>query len=74
MWDHVGLLRTEDGLAEALDTIRSLRDTAPTPVSVTEHEDANLLLIAEATASAALTRTESVGAHHLTVAPALIGA
>ncbi len=74
MWNHVGLLRTQDGLAEALDTIRSLRDATPTPVSLTDHEDANLLLIAEATASAALTRTESVGAHHLIVAPALIGA
>ncbi|MDP3951991.1 FAD-binding protein, partial [Microbacterium sp.] len=74
MWDHVGLLRTQDGLAEALGTIRALRAAGPVPATLAEHEDANLLLIAEATASAALTRTESVGAHHLTVAPALIGA
>lgn len=74
MWDHVGLLRTEHGLSEALDTIRALRAATPSPATLAEHEDANLLLLAEATASAALSRTESVGAHHLTAAPALIGA
>lgn len=74
MWDHVGLLRTEEGLAVALDTIRSWRAVASAPNTLAEHEDANLLLLAEATASAALARPTSVGAHHLTAAPALIGA
>lgn len=74
MWDNAGLLRTEDGLTEALDTIRSWRAAAPAPTTRAEHEDANLLLLAEATASAALARTESVGAHHLTASRALIGA
>jgi L-aspartate oxidase len=36
----------------------------PDPSTVAAHEDANLLLLAEATAAAALTRTESIGAHH----------
>ncbi|MGP6171596.1 L-aspartate oxidase [Microbacterium sp. A204] len=74
MWDRVGLLRTHEGLAEALETIRSWRVAAATPVSRSEHEDADLLLVAEATASAALARTESVGAHHVDHEPALIGA
>ncbi|MFS0893199.1 L-aspartate oxidase [Microbacterium sp. 179-I 3D3 NHS] len=64
MWDHVGLLRTEDGLRHALDTARSWSASAPEPRTIAEHEDANLLLLAEATASAALARTGSVGAHY----------
>ncbi|WP_194420048.1 L-aspartate oxidase [Microbacterium abyssi] len=74
MWDEVGLLRTRDGLTEALDTIRSWRAAAPHPTTSAEYEDANLLLVAEATASAALARPESIGAHHLDHEPALIGA
>lgn len=65
MWDHVGLLRSDEGLGDAVDTIRSWQAAAPRTVA--EHEDANLLLLAEATASAALARAESVGAHYRTV-------
>lgn len=64
MWDHVGLLRTDDGLRHALDTIREWRAASAPPLDVAAHEDANLLLLAEATASAALSRVDSVGAHH----------
>ncbi|WP_309102289.1 L-aspartate oxidase [Microbacterium sp.] len=71
MWDEVGLLRTDDGLTRALDLIQSWRTDLPAPRSVAQHEDANLLLLAEAAASAALARTESVGAHFRE--PALIG-
>ncbi|MCK2036239.1 L-aspartate oxidase [Microbacterium sp. SSW1-49] len=71
MWDHVGLLRTDDGLTHALDVIRSWRANGPAPRDVADHEDANLLLLAEETVSAALRRTESVGAHFRE--PALIG-
>ncbi|MEW1975425.1 hypothetical protein AB0301_10160, partial [Microbacterium profundi] len=74
MWDHAGLLRTDEGLTEALGTLRAWRAIAPAPTTLAEHEDANLLLLAEATASAALARTESVGAHHIDHEPALIGA
>jgi len=76
MWDHVGPLRTQDGLLEALETIRRWRATTPAPFARADHEDANLLLVADATASAACARTESVGAHHLSHVPepALIGA
>ncbi|MFE6734312.1 L-aspartate oxidase [Microbacterium sp. NPDC057650] len=72
MWDHVGLLRTTEGLADALDTIRGWQAQQHPPATVREHEDANLLLLAEATTAAALARPVSVGAHFLE--PALIGA
>jgi L-aspartate oxidase len=65
MWDEVGLLRTERGLVHALGVIRAWRARAATPTSAEEQEDSNLLLLAEETASAALARTVSVGAHHL---------
>lgn len=74
MWDHVGLLRTHDGLREALGRIRAWRADAPQAMTRAACEDANLLLVAEATASAALARTRSVGAHHISHEPALIGA
>ena len=63
MWDEVGLLRTDEGLTHALEVIQDWRADRPAPQSAAQHEDANLLLLAEATASAALARTESVGAH-----------
>ena len=64
MWNHVGLLRSGEGLRHALATVRGWRGSTAAPRTVAEHEDANLLLLAEATASAALTRTGSVGAHY----------
>ena len=65
MWDDVGLLCTEDGLARAIDVILAWQADAVAPATVAEHEDANLLLLAAETASAARNRTASVGAHHL---------
>lgn len=64
MWRDVGLLRTDAGLRRALDTVRAWLSTPRTPASVADHEDANLLTLAAATASAALARTGSVGAHY----------
>ncbi|MBT2485308.1 MULTISPECIES: L-aspartate oxidase [unclassified Microbacterium] len=64
MWDHVGLLRTDQGLAHAVRILRTWMAGARTPHTIADHEDANLLLLAEATASAALARTASIGAHH----------
>lgn len=71
MWERVGLLRTDDGLAEAVDMLHGWR--APAGRTVAEQEDGNLLAVARAVASAALARTESLGAHHR-LAPTLIGA
>lgn len=70
MWDDVGLLRTPDGLRRARDTVAVWASRPRASRTIADHEDANLLALAEATASAALDRTESVGAHHFDAAPA----
>lgn len=64
MWRSVGLLRSDEGLVHARDTIRDWTADRPLPRTRSEHEDANLLLLAAATTSAALARTLSVGSHH----------
>lgn len=64
MWESVGLRRSDAGLAHAVDALRAWPVMPRSARTVAEHEDANLLLLAEATASAALARTDSVGAHH----------
>lgn len=66
MWDRVGLLRDPDGLSDAVAQLH--RWHAPTGSSVAAHEDADLLVVARAVASAALARTESLGSHHLSAA------
>lgn len=71
MWGHVGLLRDGRGLAHAVRVLHGW--DAPAPRAPAEQEDANLLIVARATASAALARTESRGAH-FRLSPALIGA
>ncbi|MGB4135124.1 MAG: FAD-binding protein, partial [Microbacterium sp.] len=74
MGDLCGLLRTTEGLTTALGTIRGWAAAQHPPATVAEHEDANLLLVGEATAAAALARPLSAGAHFLEPHPALIGA
>lgn len=69
LWDEVGLLRTDEGLSRALSIVRGWAAVASAPRTIAEHEDANLLLLAEATTLAALNRTASVGAHHRVDAP-----
>ncbi|PKI92120.1 L-aspartate oxidase [Actinomycetales bacterium SN12] len=71
MWDHLGLTRTESGMQDALAQLHAW--SAPPQISPAAHEDANLLTVARALASAALARTASLGAHFL-FSPALIGA
>ena len=71
MWERVGLLRDDAGLADAVRTLHAWE--APAPRTPAEQEDANLLIVARATASAALARTDSLGAH-FRLSPALIGA
>ncbi|MCT1478530.1 L-aspartate oxidase [Microbacterium sp. p3-SID336] len=64
MWDEVGLSRTAEGLQRALTLLRAWASAPRQPRTAREHEDANLLVVAEATAAAALARHRSVGAHH----------
>lgn len=75
MMDHVGVFRTEEGIQEALDTIRQLQDDFKNNLAIDDHgyrynsdmleawELGALLDTAEATALAALERKESRGAH-----------
>lgn len=68
---HVGLLRSDAGLAHAR-WILHVWSTSPFRLdTLADHENANMLLVAQATARAAAARTESIGAH--VREPALIG-
>lgn len=71
MWNQLGLIRTEHGMRDAVTQLHAW--TAPSQTSPTAHEDANLLAVGRALASAALSRTDSLGAHSL-LSPALMGA
>lgn len=71
MWEQVGLMRTEEGLRDAVARLHAW--SPPSATSPTAQEDADLLTVARAVASAALARTRSLGAHFI-VSPALIGA
>lgn len=73
MWEHVGLVRDGAGLAHAGAVVSAWRRDAVAPVTVAQREDANLLLLAEATIAAALARTGSVGAHFRSDEPLLTG-
>jgi L-aspartate oxidase len=67
MWEHVGLERSEAGLAEASARLASWR--SPEPIDRRSAEDRNLLDLARLTVAAALARDESVGAHFRTDDP-----
>mgnify|MGYP001024348856 CR=1 FL=1 len=75
MFDHVGVFRTEDGLQQAIEGLRELKERYRTDLHVDDAgyvfnqdlleawELGGLLDIAEATALSALARRESRGAH-----------
>ena len=74
MMDHVGVFRTEEGMTEALNKIRELKErfkhihiddrgTTFNTDLLTAWEVGNLLDVAEITAASALARKESRGAH-----------
>ena len=64
MWDEVGIVRGGDGLATAALQIALWQRAAPVPLDRPAHELSNLLLVGRLVAEAALTRTESRGAHY----------
>ena len=67
MWEHVGLERDEEGLAEASAALALWR--APEPFDRRSAEDRNLLDLARLTVAAARARRESLGAHFRTDDP-----
>jgi L-aspartate oxidase len=71
MWEDAGLVRDAQGLSHAASVLAAWRAAQRTPVTEAEHEDENLLVVAQALVDAALARRESVGAHHRSDAPAV---
>lgn len=72
MWDAVGLVRSEDGLAGSAATLATWASERSEPATATDYEDDNLLLLAAATVAAARARTDSVGAHMRSDSPATV--
>jgi len=75
MWDKVGVIRNKKSLEDAQREILTLREQLGT-VSLTDYRQlsqavklANMLTVSEMICSAALTRTESRGAHYRTDYP-----
>lgn len=64
LWEHAGLERDAAGLERAASVISVWRDHPRTARSEEDHEDENLLLVADRLVEAALARTRSAGAHH----------
>ncbi len=69
MWDKVGIVRDGSGLAEAALTLAMWQRSAPAPADRPSQELANLLVAGRLATEAALTRTESRGAHYRTDFP-----
>ena len=67
MWEHVGLERSEAGLAEPSARLAAWR--SPEPTDRRSVEDRNLLDLARLTVAAARARDESAGAHFRTDDP-----
>jgi L-aspartate oxidase len=64
MWEHVGLIRTADGLDCAIQTFAAWNAQLAAPQTIAEHELANQLLLSWLMATAARQRTESRGGHY----------
>jgi L-aspartate oxidase len=62
MWRAVGLFRTREGLAEAVDALERA-STPASPATAEEWRQANLVTVARLVARAALRREESRGGH-----------
>jgi L-aspartate oxidase len=63
MWDHVGIVRDGKGLAQAAHRLAAWRTAGAMPTDRSSHEVANMVLVGQLMAEAALLREESRGAH-----------
>ncbi len=70
LWDDAGLVRDGEGLRHAASVIAEWRRDHRSPVTESEFEDENLLLVGEQLVAAALRREHSVGAHFRSDEPA----
>lgn len=64
MWDRVGIVRSGDGLSEALGVLNSWESRESIPEDPRSYELANLVTVGRLVAQAAFQRTESRGAHY----------
>lgn len=70
LWDDAGLVRDGAGLRHAANVIAEWRRDHRSPLTESEFEDENLLLVGEQLVAAALRREHSVGAHFRSDEPA----
>ncbi|HEU4414143.1 MAG TPA: L-aspartate oxidase [Candidatus Angelobacter sp.] len=69
MWNKVGIVRTRQGLTEALQQLRGVTERLPAPVSRRNCEARNIHTAAMLITRSALARLESRGAHYRTDYP-----
>lgn len=62
-WDKVGIIRNQESLTEAADTLAAWQKSLPEPTDRPSHELNNLVLAGRLVTEAALIREESRGAH-----------
>jgi L-aspartate oxidase len=69
MWNHVGIVRTRQGMTEALQLLQAAGERIPAPASRRNCEAGNLHTAALLITRSALARLESRGAHYRTDYP-----
>ena len=69
-WESASILRDENGLTEAADTLAAWQESLPQPTDRPSHELSNLVLTGRLVTEAALFRKESRGAHFRSDFPA----
>ena len=63
LWDKVGIIRNQESLTEATDTLTVWQNSLPPPTDRPSYELNNLVLVGRLVSEAALLREESRGAH-----------
>ncbi|MFC1491515.1 L-aspartate oxidase [Nitrospinota bacterium] len=64
MWDHVGIVRSKEGLRTAIAELNHIETTLPTGINHRILEIRNLILCGRLIAEAALKRRKSLGCHY----------
>jgi L-aspartate oxidase len=69
LWDRVGIMRCQESLTEAAETLAAWQKTLPASTERHSYELSNLVLVGRLVTEAALLREESRGAHFRTDFP-----